>query len=942
MRFCDRALRLPQRRAPRVQVAAERLERRERALQEGVLRRHRLGRLQCALGRSLRLVVGAATGSCGEVLGERVELLAAADGRPRRCRGACSAMDFDGELTRARWRPLAFNNSVSGAAASTGRSTSAALASAATGGSRLWHNSGALAAALDAHWPASAASRSSSSARSTRCSAAATRSSCSRRASASRSASSCPPRRGRASRSCSRRSSRSPTTRIGDLEGRDVSVARWDSSVSREDKDALLRELSPDDDGDFDADAVPRLLYCTPEALVHAEERHPKLAAALRGLVGRGLVNAIVVDECHCVSQWGHDFRDAYAQIGEARRRLGLRGVPVQALTATATPRVRDDVSKSLKLTEPVVVTATVDRPNIFLEVVDGDAIGDAEAELADLYEWITDNDGAGLVYACKREEVERIAAELSDAGVDASAYHAGMEAGARARVAGKRERRRARVVVATIAFGMGISASDVRWVVHWDLPKTLANLLQEMGRGGRDGQPAASRVPPAAAASPSAEAPAAARARRSAWTRPSSGYCAAGARCRRALLLAPSVSSRPKGPPRARCCDRCDARLAEPAAAADAPPPPPSPPSAVARRRPPSRAVPRAASARCTRRRSTRRRRPRRAAASAAFVGGLASEDEARRKRKLAGRAAARRWRRRRRALPSQTAVCEAARRARRRAGRAGAHLLVELKVGRGAGARLGEHAPRSPARCWGSTSSTRGAAAHATVAGVQRRPSPGGAGDEVASAAALQRAVGAARAARPPRFELHGATLDLRLLRFVTRAGHRVRAPSSGRRTLPVAGVEPATLRHAHDRREVRAAIFGYLEYRPRAAWRRDARADDRTRAGELRVVLPRRRTQPASVFTAAAGAFTAHAQRGMKPCHRLRPSRRQPRRRRRPRIRRSCTRGRAALPRARRRSPRRRNSRRAGGTSGAHGGCSRRCAASSRCARATSSAS
>ena len=445
----------------------------------------------------------------------------------------------------------AFNKSVT--ATTSDAALSAALAPAAAGSSRLWHNSGALAAALDAHWPsvrrlkleqqravdAVLGGRDSLVVLSTGFG----KSLCFQLPAAARPGLTIV---------------LTPLValaddQIGDLEGRAVSVARWDSSVSREDKDALLRELSPDDDGDFDADAVPRLLYCTPEALVHAEERHPKLAAALRGLVGRGLVNAIVVDECHCVSQWGHDFRDAYAQIGEARRRLGLRGVPVQALTATATPRVRDDVSKSLKLTEPVVVTATVDRPNIFLEVVDGDAIGDAEAELADLYEWITDNDGAGLVYACKREEVERIAAELSDAGVDAEAYHAGMEAGARARVAGGFASGGApRVVVATIAFGMGINKSDVRWVVHWDLPKTLANLLQEMGRGGRDGQPAASRVY---------------HTRRRRVTVGGGGgrgegkalpvdssiqrYCAAGARCRRALLLAHFGEPAEDGPPR-------------------------------------------------------------------------------------------------------------------------------------------------------------------------------------------------------------------------------------------------------------------------------------------------------------------------------------------------------------------------------------------------------
>ena len=167
----------------------------------------------------------------------------------------------------------AFNKSVSGASASAGHTTSAALASAATGSSRLWHNSGALAAALDAHWPnvrrlkveqqravdAVLGGRDSLVVLSTGFG----KSLCFQLPAAARPGLTIvlTPLIALAD------------DQIGDLEGRDVSVARWDSSVSREDKDALLRELSPDDDGDFDASAVPRLLYCTPEALVHAEER---------------------------------------------------------------------------------------------------------------------------------------------------------------------------------------------------------------------------------------------------------------------------------------------------------------------------------------------------------------------------------------------------------------------------------------------------------------------------------------------------------------------------------------------------------------------------------------------------------------------------------------------------------------------------------------------
>ena len=280
------------------------------------------------------------------------------------------------------------------------------------------------------------------------------------------------------------------------LEDRDVAAALFAGSLGPDEKARVLRRLghSSDDDDDDDDDDPPdiSLLYVTPEAL-----RSDALTRALARLHTRGLVNAIAVDEAHCVSQWGHDFRPSYQAIGAFRAR-NLASVPVQALTATATARVRADVTASLGLRDPVVVTSSVDRPNIFLEVVDGMRWADYEAEVADLARWISarGEGAAGLVYCTKRAECERVADALIDAGLDAAAYHAGLDERARARL--QRDfcgGDSAPILVATVAFGMGVDKSDVRWVVHWDPPKSLEALLQEMGRGGRDGRAAASRV---------------------------------------------------------------------------------------------------------------------------------------------------------------------------------------------------------------------------------------------------------------------------------------------------------------------------------------------------------------------------------------------------------------------------------------------------------------
>lgn len=212
---------------------------------------------------------------------------------------------------------------------------------------------------------------------------------------------------------------------INDLDERGVAVAVVNSSIDAEKRASLLKDLEEDDESDV------RLLYVTPESL-----DTPVVAAALKSLHARGLLHAIAVDEAHCVSTWGHDFRKAYARIGEARDALGAPRVPIQALTATATARVRNDIASGLGLAKGhEVVVGSVDRPSIFLSVVRGESVGDDDAELRDLCEWVGAAEGAGIVYCRTRKETERVAGALDDAGVDAVAYHGGLDSERRKRL---------------------------------------------------------------------------------------------------------------------------------------------------------------------------------------------------------------------------------------------------------------------------------------------------------------------------------------------------------------------------------------------------------------------------------------------------------------------------------------------------------------------------